>query len=730
MEVEECFFDSDKFTMNNIIINYCNFKFEKIVLKNSHEKKKYEGESNNYYKILKYNDKYRLYYRASNNLFLINNRINPDPRYDLECFCVAESNDGLNFSKININRNNILMRSEYCHNFFPNLINNKFYGLSGTQINNNGIHLFDSEDGIKWKYKKQIIKDKNILQFFNHKNHFDSHNSINFNNLDNFHYIHIRHNNIDNRRMTQLIKTQDFKTYLDSELVKINNNYDYEIYNINITKNDDYLCFIGIPNYAEDYQTLTKDNKNYKLKKKFIKDIIISKNGINFKTFIPNINLKQMNKNGQICPVNGYIKNKNKKKIYFYFQNNVHQINHEVQCYSIPYNRFKGHYSIKYGTLETDILNLKNIDMKINFKSITKKSFIIVELLDINNNRLNISKIINGNSFDYKIEWFKNNITNLKNVFLRFHIYNSILYSYNYFKENTISLDYLWSKGIFKRTKYMLKSTHCCPDEKNIINLINNNDKYLWIRNNLNKFKIRDLDYLSLNLEKLKMKKIIIVGDGDDPIPSSYNLKNFEKILNHEKIEKIYIQNYDGTISHEKIKHYPIGLDLHTPKFLLDFNYNNKIDYYMMIRNSNYEYNVDKIFCDTYNSNNHQDRIDMANKIKKNKFIDFLKEPVNFKEITKLYRKYKFVLSPRGNGLDCHRTWELFLLGCIVITKTSSLDDMWIKNNLPVVILNDYNDLNENNFHLRLKFWYKRYNNLTNIDNILPKFKNSYWLNN
>ena len=25
------------------------------------------------------------------------------------------------------------------------------------------------------------------------------------------------------------------------------------------------------------------------------------------------------------------------------------------------------------------------------------------------------------------------------------------------------------------------------------------------------------------------------------------------------------------------------------------------------------------------------------------------------------YDKYNFVISPRGNGLDCHRTWELFL---------------------------------------------------------------------
>ena len=61
--------------------------------------------------------------------------------------------------------------------------------------------------------------------------------------------------------------------------------------------------------------------------------------------------------------------------------------------------------------------------------------------------------------------------------------------------------------------------------------------------------------------------------------------------------------------------------------------------------------------------------------------------------------------------------------------ETSPLDSMWKENNLPVIILKDYNDLNISNLNLRLEFWSKRYSNLVTLDNILPKFKNSYWLN-
>jgi hypothetical protein len=55
--------------------------------------------------------------------------------------------------------------------------------------------------------------------------------------------------------------------------------------------------------------------------------------------------------------------------------------------------------------------------------------------------------------------------------------------------------------------------------------------------------------------------------------------------------------------------------------------------------------------------------------------------------------KYAFVLSPHGNGLDCHRTWEALCLGCIPIVKTSALDPMYV--GLPVLILDDWYQANE-----------------------------------
>jgi hypothetical protein len=54
--------------------------------------------------------------------------------------------------------------------------------------------------------------------------------------------------------------------------------------------------------------------------------------------------------------------------------------------------------------------------------------------------------------------------------------------------------------------------------------------------------------------------------------------------------------------------------------------------------------------------------------------------------------QYAFVISPHGNGLDCHRTWEALVLGCIPIVKTSGLDSLY--NDLPVLIVKNWSDVN------------------------------------
>ena len=283
-------------------------------------------------------------------------------------------------------------------------------------------------------------------------------------------------------------------------------------------------------------------------------------------------------------------------------------------------------------------------------------------------------------------------------------IFVTIFYFLNYnFCETR---KYLWSKRYIDYNDYNSMETEYISDEKTILNQINNCNDYIWIRNTSNDSNVKtDLDYFGNLLKHIKKPIILITTDGDRSVPSSYDKNLVNKILSSDKIIKWYTQNYDKSVIHPKLRYYPIGLDMHTKKWLV-FKYFDKyrsseslryrkFNNYLKMNNSDINKNKkNRIFCDSHLSLSHPRRKEMYETLKRNKMVDFLNEKVNHNEIMKKYSEYRFVLSPIGNGLDCHRTWEVFLLGSIVITETSALDDMFIENNLPVIILKNFKDIN------------------------------------
>ncbi|HVU26051.1 MAG TPA: hypothetical protein VHE13_18105 [Opitutus sp.] len=62
-------------------------------------------------------------------------------------------------------------------------------------------------------------------------------------------------------------------------------------------------------------------------------------------------------------------------------------------------------------------------------------------------------------------------------------------------------------------------------------------------------------------------------------------------------------------------------------------------------------------------------------------------------EYFRLLRRSRFVLSPRGAGLDCYRTWEALLCGAIPIVRTSPLDRLYA--GLPVLVVHDWAEVTD-----------------------------------
>ena len=288
----------------------------------------------------------------------------------------------------------------------------------------------------------------------------------------------------------------------------------------------------------------------------------------------------------------------------------------------------------------------------------------------------------------------------------------------------------IWSKGPI-RNEYSNKGTEYLATQQELEAQMKSATTTLWIRNgSLGPFRQTDLDIVARNISKLTHPVTLITSDGDRLVPSSYKSDTVTTLLNSPNITKWYTQNYDKTIIHEKLKPMPIGFDFHTPKWLINNNINDKIQFIIDCRLKSESPKItDKVFLDAHLTNSNLDRETLRATINRNPKVICLKSQVSFADITKLYNRYQFVISPPGRGFDCHRTWELFLAGCIVIVKSSPLDDMFKQHKLPVVIVKNWAELNEN-LDQKLKQWYNDQIHLTDLDVILPKLQFEYWLQN
>jgi hypothetical protein len=79
----------------------------------------------------------------------------------------------------------------------------------------------------------------------------------------------------------------------------------------------------------------------------------------------------------------------------------------------------------------------------------------------------------------------------------------------------------------------------------------------------------------------------------------------------------------------------------------------------------------------------------------------------------------KFVLSPFGTGLDCHRTWESLYLGSFPIVKTSTLDALYV--GLPVIIVNDWREITR-------EFLEHKYLEMKGRTYTMEKLYMNYWI--
>lgn len=259
-------------------------------------------------------------------------------------------------------------------------------------------------------------------------------------------------------------------------------------------------------------------------------------------------------------------------------------------------------------------------------------------------------------------------------------------------------LTFMWSKGPFPHTEYNTFDTEYRTSYYGLVEYVKRSQEngFIWIRTGSPGIYISDLDLFAEMLYLLDKPIILVSGDGDRCIPSEISKKTVENICTSPMIKKWYTQNYDDCDrKQKKINPYPIGLDLHSQRDYTLNTVDDKTNAIVKICKRCYAKTM-KIFCDIAASS--QDRFGgqrkrVANILKELPHAQLLTNRVSQAEIWEMYASYEFVVSPPGNGIDCHRTWEVLLMGSIPIVLTSCLDPLF--HGLPVIILNDWNELKD-----------------------------------
>lgn len=181
---------------------------------------------------------------------------------------------------------------------------------------------------------------------------------------------------------------------------------------------------------------------------------------------------------------------------------------------------------------------------------------------------------------------------------------------------------------------------------------------------------------------------ILFTHNGDLPIDD-----NYLRYLDNEKLIKWYGQNV--MINHTKVKSIPIGIANEIWPHG-DENAFNEIIHQNLIKERliyvNFDVNTNRNERNYCLSELNKKGLEMSGKLPFKQYLQ---------EVAKSY----FIISPNGNGVDCHKTWEaLYLCTIPIVTKSINID---FYKDYPIVIIDDWSTFNPSDYSVDLynKIW-------------------------
>lgn len=242
-------------------------------------------------------------------------------------------------------------------------------------------------------------------------------------------------------------------------------------------------------------------------------------------------------------------------------------------------------------------------------------------------------------------------------------------------------------------------------------------------------------------LPEVSARFFLVVTGSDATFPKDYDSpQEVADLVNAHQILHLYVQNCD--FKHRRVSQIPIGIDLHTvihwPKRFGEKNSKDLIEQLDEIKTLITKLKptkdrkcsaiMDFAFNDSMRNSYHrykefgEDRKTICARLEKQGVAKHITQSVPRQVLWKMKGEYAFDISPPGNGVDCHRTWESLLLGCIVIVKDSYLNPLF--EGLPVVIVKSWDEVTKEN----MKKWQKQYGDALTNPEYRKKLYLKYWL--
>jgi len=241
--------------------------------------------------------------------------------------------------------------------------------------------------------------------------------------------------------------------------------------------------------------------------------------------------------------------------------------------------------------------------------------------------------------------------------------------------------EYLWSKyypflcdGNI-RNKHVFDSTERLLTKEQWQHCYNPEGTIFWVKlgsyrngspNNLSGFVKHVLPNISRSFT-------LVTTDGDSSVPNDLSEHVLQRLLEHPNLVAWYTQNLADKF-HPKLHSIPIGLDLHTDR---GFGVGIKLQTtFRAMATQPAVPRLDRVLVDFATSSNANLRKSFIKANKDNCFVDILSARISQPELWKMYRRYRWVVSLPGNGLDCHRTWEAGYLGANVLVADGVLQTL------------------------------------------------------